>query len=294
MDFKGIFPPVITPFNSDGTINEKKFIREIKVYAKAKTAGLVIGGSVGEGPYITDEEMGRLIFLAKRYVNKGQLIICGVMRLSLKYSINTCLCVESEGADAALVSLPPYYNMRLTDNAIVDFYVTLAKSIQIPVIVYNLFSFSVINCNLINKMRNFTNNIIGIKETIGGLDLLSETLSNVEDDFNIYAATDDKLSDCLRLGSAGVISSLATLFPIEINKMWESYLSGDFYTCSEIQCKLNNMWCVFDKDFPFIPQLKFALKCMGRDVGVCRYCNENEMNKYIRKKIKSEFKKQEV
>ena len=89
--FEGIIPPIVTPFDEDGTINETLLRSEMKTCMDAGADGLSVAGSTGEGPAIRDEEYGTLIRAAKDYISGEQPIVCGIMRTCTRDAVKAGL-----------------------------------------------------------------------------------------------------------------------------------------------------------------------------------------------------------
>lgn len=267
--FEGIIPPIVTPFRPDGSIDEKLAAREMEICIKAGVHGLSVGGSTGEGPTLNDEELKALITIAKDYVSGEQPIVCGVMRTCTRDAVKAGLAAKEAGADAIMVT-PTAYNV-LVPNAegMFDFYSTISREVQLPIIIYNVIPQNTIYPDLFHRLLDETDYVMGIKQSVGGIQALYADIMEVGDKGRVYAATDDMIYSCFDLGAKGAISAILSVFPKECIEMWECAQNGNHARGLEIQKSLYKKWqCLGGNQFPI--RLKYALEVMGRQVGLCR------------------------
>lgn len=277
--FEGIIPPIVTPFDEKGEIDEAKLRREMKYCIDAGADGLSVGGSTGEGPTLRDEELQRMIEIAKDYLTPDKTLVCGIMRTCTRDAVRAGLAAKEAGAEAIMVT-PTAYNV-LVPNAegMFDFYSTISKEVQLPIIIYNVIPQNTIYPDLFHRLLNETEYVIGVKQSVGGIQALYADLMEVGDKGRVYAATDDMIFSCFELGAKGAISAILSVFPKESVEMWNCAKKGEHEKGLAIQNSLYKKWqCLGGNQFPI--RMKYALKCLGRDCGYCRspitYLPENE------------------
>lgn len=265
----GLIPPVVTPFCPDGTIDETLIAKDMDFCIRAGVQGLSVGGSTGEGPTLRDEELSTLISIAKKHVKKGQPIVCGIMRTCTRDAVRAGLVAKEAGADAIMVT-PTAYNVLVPDeDGMFDFYSTISKEVQLPVIIYNVIPQNTVQPRLFRKLLNETEYVRGIKQSVGGVPALYAMKQVMKNDGKLYAATDDMLATCFSLGANGAISAVVSVFPELCAEMWSCAQKGDWARAYEIQDELYDPWqCIAGNQFPI--RVKYALKLMGRDCGLCR------------------------
>lgn len=267
--FEGIIPPIVTPFDREGEIDFTKLRREMQRCVAAGADGLSVGGSTGEGPTLRDEELQQMIDAAKAYLTPEQTLVCGVMRTCTRDAVRAGLAAKEAGAEAIMVT-PPAYNV-LVPNAegMFDFYRTISEKVQLPIIIYNVVPQNTIYPDLFHRLLNETEYVMGIKQSVGGIQALYADLMEVGDAGRVYAATDDMLFSCFELGAKGAISAILSVFPEESVEMWRCAQRGDHERGSAIQSSLYQKWqCLGGNQFPI--RMKYALSCLGRDCGDCR------------------------
>ena len=269
--YEGIIPPIVTPFTETGEIDEEKIRREMEICLEAGADGISVGGSTGEGPTLRDEELTQLIGIAREYVKEGtdKTVVCGVMRTCTRDAVRAGKIAKEAGADAIMVT-PTAYNV-LVPNAegMFDFYSTISREVQLSTIIYNVIPQNTIYPNLFHRLLKETEYIIGIKQSVGGIQALYADLMEVGEKGRVYAATDDMIYSCFDLGAKGAISAILSVFPKESVEMWKCAQTGDHLRGLEIQQSLYKKWQVLGgNQFPI--KMKYALKCLGRDCGYCR------------------------
>ncbi len=267
--FEGIIPPVVTPFNEDGSVNLELAVREMKISMDAGADGISVGGSTGEGPTLHDDELQLLVKEAKKLVSGEQPVVCGIMRTCTMDAVRAGLAAKDAGADAIMVT-PTAYNVLVpNEEGMYDFYKTISEEVKLPIIIYNVIPQNTISPALFKRLIDTTEYVRGIKQSVGGIQALYADIITVGNTGNVYAATDDMLFSCFELGAAGAISAILSVFPKECCAMWECAKKGDHEKGLEIQNSLYNTWqSLGGNQFPI--RLKYALKLMGREPGVCR------------------------
>lgn len=265
----GIIPPIVTPFDADGSINAKLVEKEMKISLDAGVHGISVGGSTGEGPTLRDEELVELINIAKPMLKEEQSLVCGVMRTCTRDAVRAGLAAKEAGADAIMVT-PPAYNVLVpNEQGMFDYYSTLSKEVQLPVIIYNVIPQNTILPGLFKRLVEETEYVRGVKQSVGGVQALYAMKMAVGDKANIYAATDDMLYTCYELGANGAISAILSVFPKECVEMWNCQQNGQKERAFEIQNQLYHKWqCLGGNQFPI--RLKYALEVLGREPGFCR------------------------
>ncbi|MCI8304333.1 MAG: dihydrodipicolinate synthase family protein [Lawsonibacter sp.] len=267
--YEGIIPPIVTPFDAEGNIDESRLRREMELCMKAGAHGLSVGGSTGEGPTLRDEELQQMIQIAKEYLTPDQTLVCGIMRTCTRDAVWAGLAAKEAGAEAIMVT-PTAYNVLVPNpEGMFDFYSTISKEVQLPIIIYNVIPQNTIYPDLFHRLLNETEYVMGIKQSVGGIQSLYADLMEVGDQGRVYAATDDMIYSCFDLGAKGAISAILSVFPQESVEMWNCAQSGDHKRGLAIQQSLYHKWqCLGGNQFPI--RMKYALKCLGRDCGYCR------------------------
>lgn len=285
--FEGIIPPVVTPFKEDGRIDTELLRQEMKICMDAGVHGLSVAGSTGEGPTLNDEELRELISIGREFVSEEQALICGIMRTCTRDAVKAGLAAREAGADAVMVT-PTAYNVLVpNEEGMYDFYRTISEEVGLPIIIYNVVPQNTISPALYKRLLDETEYMMGIKQSVGGIQALYADIITCKGKGRVYAATDDMIYSCFELGASGAISAILSLFPGECVKMWNCARDGRHEEGLAIQNSLYEKWqCLGGNQFPI--RLKYALHVLGREAGYCRSpitCLPEEEKKIIRETL---------
>lgn len=265
---RGIIPPIISPFDALGNIDKAIFRREVRHLIECGIHGLSPGGSTGEGAALTDEELSGLIRIAKEENTKGLPIVAGVIRTSTQAAVKTALAAKAAGADALMVT-PVFYNVLVPDEkGNYSFYKAISDAVGLPIIIYNVVPQNEITSEAFSSLLGIPN-VIGIKQSVGGIMAFYDMVITNGEKGMIYAATDEMLYSTFDLGADGAISAVLSLFPRLCVKMWNLVQEGRKNEARKIQDTIYPIWkAVRGPQFP--ARMKAALKLMGRDCGYSR------------------------
>ena len=233
--FRGTATALITPFRN-GEIDYDCLGRLIDMQIDAKIDCLVIGGTTAEAATLTDEERYRLFeFSAERIEGKTRLIF-GTGTNDTRVAIKHSKFAEKVGCDGLLL-VTPYYN-KGTECGIEKHYLSIAESVELPTLLYNVPSRTGVNLgfNLISRLADHPN-IVGIKEASDSTDRLV-TLASMSDKITLYSGNDSQVLPTLALGGLGVISVISNLLPRETKEMTDAYFGGNSARAREIQFRL--------------------------------------------------------
>lgn len=275
---KGIIPPLITPFDEQGNLDEKLIRDEIKILLDAGVDGISPGGSTGEGAAVEDDELERIIRVI-REIDAKIPIVAGVIRNSTKAALRTALIAKEAGADALMVT-PVSYNVLVPDaEGNFQFYKTLAETVGLPVIIYNVVPQNTISAELFSRLLDIPN-IVGIKQSVGGIPAFYEMKMVNGAKGKIFSATDEMLYSTFDLGADGAISAILTVFPELCVKMWKLVQEGHSAEARGLQDKVYFTWkAIGGNQFPI--RIKYALQLLGRKPGYPRspICHMPEQEK---------------
>ena len=237
---------------------------------------------------MTETEKKETIKYAIDKVNKRVPVIAGTGGNCTQSVVNMSQYAESAGADGLLI-VTPYYN-KTTQDGLVKHYETIAKSVNIPIILYNVPSRTGLNIapDTAYKLSK-VENIVAIKEASGNISQVAEIASKCGDNLNIYSGNDDQILPVLSLGGIGVISVLANVMPKYTHEMIQSYLDGNLEKSTKMQLEsISFIKALFSEVNP-IP-VKAALNILGYNVGLPRLPLV-EMTQKGKEKLKEELDK---
>lgn len=264
--FTGACTALVTPF-LDGKVNYPLMEVLLRRQIEAGIKAVVICGTTGEAPTLSDEEKLELFRRCKAYAGSQCLIIAGTGSNSTEHAVWLSKEAEKCGVDALLV-VSPYYN-KATADGLIAHYLSIAHSVKIPVIVYNVPSRTGVDIPVfVYKTLSRIPNIAGVKEAGTNLTKITQIRSECPD-FPVWSGNDDLIVPVMSLGSQGVISVLSNVLPVQTQAMTQAALAGDFETASALQCELLPLIKLLFCEVNPIP-VKAAMQCIGFDCGGCR------------------------
>ena len=266
--FKGSMVALVTPFNEDNTINYDVLDQLVDFHLNHKTDALVILGTTSESPVLSFDEEAIMVSRVIKRVNHQIPVIVGSGSNNTKEAVWQSQRFQELGADGLLV-ITPYYN-KTNEQGMYMHFKTIADSVSIPIILYNVPSrtgcgISLSNVEKLSKIEN----IVGLKEASGNMSYAMSVAKFISDDFCLYSGNDDIVLPLLSIGGSGVISVFANVYPEVMHNMVQSYFNGDIETCRNLQLEyLDIIHNLFIEVNP-IP-VKEALNHVGFNVGHCR------------------------
>ena len=259
---KGSIVALITPFDSQGQINDDKLKELIDWHIEKGTDGILVCGTTGESATLTHPEHRKIIELASKHVNKRLPVLAGCGSNSTKEALDLASYAESVGADYSLV-ITPYYN-RPTQEGLYQHFKTIADSVNIPIIIYNVPSRTGSNIlpETVARLYKDCKNIVGIKEASGSLDQITNIMTLVDDKFLLFSGSDEINLPVLSIGAAGIISVVANIMPRETHALVASFLEGNLAEAKRLQLYLYGIIKILFIETNPIP-VKTALELMG-------------------------------
>ncbi len=171
MLLQGIFPPLTTPFYPDGNVYFKKLEHNVERYSRTPVAGLVILGSTGEAIMLSDDERREVLKVAREAAAPNKVLIAGTGIESASETLRLTEYAAELGYDAALVRTPHFYKKMMQPANLLAFYRTVADRSPLPVLIYNVPSFTGYDmpAEVVIELAEHPN-IIGIKESGGDVE----------------------------------------------------------------------------------------------------------------------------
>ncbi len=286
---KGSIVALVTPFLDSGEIDWDSFDNLINFHLNNNTNGLVVCGTTGETPTLTDEEDEALVARAVELV-KGRIpIIAGSGSNCTKTAIEKTAKAKDLGADAALVVVP-YYN-KPTQKGIYNHFKAVAEAVDIPIILYNVPSRTGAGLKvqtIVNLAVDFEN-IVAVKEAAGDLASFAQIISQVPEDFLVYSGDDFLSNSANLLGASGCISVVANIIPEDFALLMKYSMDGLAKDSAVLFYKYMNLMDLCFVESNPIP-VKAALAEMGlmKEIYRAPLCTMLEDNK---QKLVDELKK---
>ncbi len=265
--FSGVCTALVTPF-IDGKINYPMAEMLLKRQIDAGVRTIVLAGTTGEAPTLSDPEKIELFHRCKSYVGDSCMIIAGTGTNSTARTVELSVAAEQAGVDGLLV-VSPYYNKSTTDGLYAH-YRSIANAVSLPIIVYNVPGRTGMDIPVSVYARlSAIPNLVGVKEASNDITKITKTRCACSNRFTIWTGNDDLIVPAISLGARGVISVLSNICPAETADMVQAALNGDFDTASSLQCQLQPLVELLFCEVNPIP-VKAAMQYIGYDCGNCR------------------------
>ncbi len=234
--FTGAATALITPMKSDG-IDYERYGKLIDWQIESGINALVVCGTSGEAPTLTDNEHCKILEYAVKRVNGRVPIIAGTGSNDTSHAIMMTQYACAIGANAVLC-VTPYYN-RPTQTGLIRSYSAIADASAVPVIVYNVPSRTGTNIEpaTYGVLADHPN-ICAIKEANGNIAKIVETFRVVGDRLDIYSGNDDQIVPILSMGGKGVISVLSNTMPQQTVELCKRFFDGDVAGSAKLQMEL--------------------------------------------------------
>lgn len=217
---------MVTPMAKDKSVDYQALERMCNHLIEQKSDAIVVAGSTGENPTITYEEEQEMLLCVKSSVSGQCKVIMGAGSNSTETAVKSSKKAQELGADAIL-SVVPYYN-KPNQQGLKEHFGAIAKSVDIPVILYNIQGRTGIDMepNTIAFLAKEYSNIVAVKQSNPNLDLISEIRMLCPDDFAIYSGDDSLTLPMLSIGACGVVSVASHVVGREIKSMIRNYKTG--------------------------------------------------------------------
>lgn len=264
--FTGACTAMVTPF-LNGQVNYPMMEVLLQRQMDAGIPAVVICGTTGEAPTLSDGEKLELFHRCKVYAGNRMKIIAGTGSNSTEHAVWLSQEAEKCGVDGLLV-VSPYYN-KASPEGLKAHYLAIAHSVKIPVILYNVPSRTGVDIPVsVYKSLSAIPNIAGAKEASSSISKIAAIRAACPR-FAVWSGNDDMTVPVISLGGQGVISVLSNVLPEQTNLMVQAAIAGDFDTAASLQIELlpliEGLFC----DVNPIP-VKAAMKIIGYDCGECR------------------------
>ncbi|RST74290.1 2,4-dihydroxyhept-2-ene-1,7-dioic acid aldolase [Siminovitchia acidinfaciens] len=266
---KGSIAPVVTPFNEDESLDLETFKSLIDWQIESGSHGISVTGTSGEPSSLTVEERLTVMETAMKAVAGRVPFVPGTGSTNHNETMRMTKAAQEMGADGAMV-IVPYYN-RPNQHALYKHFKTVADSVDIPIILYNIPGRTAVNLEVetIKRLAEDCPNIIGIKEANKDFEHVNRVLLKVGRDFNLYSGIELLCYPMLAIGGAGHISATSNVAPGPVAEIYEAWAEGDVKRAQDMHFEMMDLNDVLFKDTnPAVA--KAALGMMGKIKPVLR------------------------
>lgn len=267
--FKGAGVAIVTPMHEDGSVNYESFKELIEFQIANGTDAIIVCGTTGESSTLTHEEHLDVIRYCTEVVNHRIPVIAGTGSNATDTAVYLSTEAEKFGVDGILL-VSPYYN-KATQKGLYRHFKTIAESVKVPAILYNVPSRT--GCNILPetvvKLCTDVENIVGVKEASGNISQIAHLAAISGGKVDIYSGNDDQIVPILSLGGIGVISVLSNVAPRQTHEICQKFFDKDTEGACKAQLDAMELCNALFCEVNPIP-VKAALNMMGKNAGTYR------------------------
>ncbi|NSW85407.1 MAG: 4-hydroxy-tetrahydrodipicolinate synthase [Syntrophobacteraceae bacterium] len=234
--FQGAMVAIVTPFKA-GQVDEKAYRELIEFQISNGTHGIVPCGTTGESATLSFKEHERVVEIAVEQVNGRVPVLAGSGSNNTEEAILLTKHAKNAGADGALM-ISPYYN-KPTQEGLFRHFEKVAKTVDIPIIVYNIPGRTAVNIEPDTVARlSKIDNIVGIKEAAGSMKQITDIIARCGEDFDVLSGEDYLTFPLLCVGGKGVISVTSNVAPRDMADLCNLFFAGRFKEAQELYYRL--------------------------------------------------------
>ena len=239
MAVKGIFPALVTPFDSDGSVSLNAVRENIRRYNGTGIAGYVVLGSTGEAVMLSRAEADSVLAAAKEAAASTKVLIAGTGAESTAETVARTRRAAELGYAAALVKTPYYYKPVYKAETYIHHFRAVADASPIPVLLYSVPQFTGITLETPEILALAAHpNIVGIKDSSGNIQRVAEIVAGAPPDFQVLTGGAAVIYPALTVGARGAILALAAALPEKCAEVFLLFQSGRHEQAKALQLEL--------------------------------------------------------
>lgn len=267
--FGRMIPAMVTPFDDDLELDLNKVEQLVDRLINQGSDALVINGTTGESPTVFYPQKIELFKTSVSAANGRVPIIANVGDNCTADTVSFARDVQKLGVDA-FMCVVPYYNKPPQEGLYAHFS-SIAKSVDLPIVLYNIPGRSVINmtADTTLSLANDCENIVAIKEASGKMDQIAAIIENMPSKFDVYSGDDSATYEIMKLGGSGVISTAGNVAPEKMKEITDLCAAHNWEAAKAASdAFMPLMDGLFETSNPIL--VKEALKLAGFSVGGVR------------------------
>jgi len=217
---------MVTPFDEEGEVDYAQARKLAKGIVASGSDGLVIGGTTGESPSMSDDEKIRLFAEIKEAVGESAAVIAGTTDNNHRKSIILSKEAERVGVDGLLLTVPAYNKPQ--QEGLYHHFKNIAEATKLPGVLYNVPSRTSLNMTAETTLRLAEiDNIVGVKEASSDLVQITRIVDGAQSGFKVWSGNDDETFPIMCVGGYGIVSVAANIIGSQVKAMMGMILEGD-------------------------------------------------------------------
>lgn len=256
---------MFTPFGEDDQIDFLGLAAEARFLKQAGVSGMVVGGSMGEGAGMSEEELGEAVRTVIEAVDGTLFVLGGIIADSSAEAVRLGRALRKAGAQGLQVP-PPHFHVSAETSVLSEYYRAITDATGIPLLIYNVMPTAQAAVESLQELIAANPLIIGIKQSGRNIHALAALRAELSPDIKIFSAIDDMIYPSFVLGVDGTISGTSAMFPSETVAMWKAVKAGDYERGLSLHQRLTPVWRTVDYS-DFCARGKYAATLAGRPIG---------------------------
>jgi 4-hydroxy-tetrahydrodipicolinate synthase len=265
LNLDGIIVPLVTPLQSDESLDERGLTQMIEHVIAGGVSGVFVLGSSGEGPALLDATKERLVRAASEQCKGRVPLLVGAFGVGTRQTIDLAKRLLKHGGDAVVVNAPFYFS--LNQDEIAAHVVNVARALDAPTMFYNIpqMSKTITEPATVARMAE-TREIIAVKDSWGDLTRFQALLAikHTRPDFGVYQGAEGVAALSIVRGANGAVLGLANVAPQLCCDLYAAARAGDWQRAWQLQERLMTLWQLHTHG-QWLPCLKLALN----ELGIC-------------------------
>ena len=272
IELKGIIPPILTPMNSDESVNLDVLREQIERMIEGGVHGLFPFGTNGEGYILSEKEKIEVLEVTIDQVNGRVPVYAGTGCISTADTIRMSKKAQELGADVLSIITPSF--ALASQKELYNHYAEVAKHVDIPIVLYNIpaRTGNKLLPETVAKLAKDVDVIMGAKDSSGDWDNLQAYINLTRDldkGFKVLSGNDSLILPCLKAGGAGGIAGCANVYPHVLASIYDLFKAGKLEEAEVAQESIASFRAIFKYGNPNTV-VKKAVSMLGYPVGDCR------------------------
>lgn len=235
--FGRLLTAMITPFDEEGNIDFPQARKLAKGLTESGTDGLVIGGTTGESPSMSDDEKIQLFAEIKEEVGDTASVIAGTTDNNHRKSIELSQEAENVGVDGLLLTVPAYN--KPPQEGLYQNFKAISEATSLPGLLYNVPSRTALNMDVETTLRLAEiDSIVGVKEASSDYGQITRIIDGAPDGFDVWSGNDDETFPIMCVGGYGIVSVASNLYGNQIKNMMGQILEGNIEAAANAHKRL--------------------------------------------------------
>ena len=263
LNWKGIYPAVLTPFKENGEIDFEMFAKNTEAQISAGVHGIIIAGTLGDAAVLDNDEKFELLSYAKKVVAGRIPLILNIAENTTKNAVDFAKKAKELGADG-LMLLPPM-RYKADDREVVEYFKSVAIATDLPILIYNnpVDYATYVSLSMFDELKDYPS-IQAVKESTRDLSNITRMKNKFGDRFKVLGGVDTISLETVLLGADGLVAGLVDAFPRETMAMYNYAQNGEVEKAIEIY-----RWFMPLLELDIHPKLIQYIKLAATAEGIC-------------------------